>query len=63
MRITNNMLINNMTYNLNQTLQRLEKLQYESAGKKFRVPSDDPIGASKSLKFNTDISKVEQYLR
>ncbi len=53
-----------MTYNLNQTLQRLEKLQYESSvGKKFRVPSDDPIGASKSLKFNTDISKVEQYLR
>ncbi len=64
MRITNNILINNMTYNLNQTLQRLEKLQYESSvGKKFRVPSDDPIGASKSLKFNTDISKVEQYLR
>lgn len=58
------MLINNMTYNLNKTMQRLEKLQYESSvGKKFRVPSDDPIGASKSLKFNTDISKVEQYLR
>lgn len=53
-----------MTYNLNGTLQRLERLQYEmTEGKKFRVPSDDPIGASKSLKFNTDISKVEQYLR
>lgn len=53
-----------MTYNLNSTLQRLERLQYEmTEGKKFRVPSDDPIGASKSLKFNTDISKVEQYLR
>ena len=64
MRITNNMLINNMTYNLNGTLQRLERLQYEtSVGKKFRVPSDDPIAASKSLKFNTDISKVEQYIR
>ncbi|MFA5577404.1 MAG: flagellar hook-associated protein FlgL [Tissierellaceae bacterium] len=64
MRITNNMLISNMNYNLNNTLQRLERLQYESSiGKKFRVPSDDPIGASKSLKFNTDISKVEQYLR
>lgn len=64
MRITNNMLVSNMTYNLNGTLQRLEKLQYEAAeGKRFRVPSDDPIGASKSLKFNTDISKVNQYLR
>ncbi len=64
MRITNNMLVSNMTYNLNNTLQRLERLQYEAyEGKKFRVPSDDPIGASKSLKFNTDISKLEQYVR
>lgn len=58
------MLINNMVYNLNQNLKTLEKLQYQQAtGKKFRVPSDDPIGASKSLKFNTDISKLEQYKR
>ena len=64
MRITNNMLINNMVYNLNQNLKYLEKLQYQKAtGKKFRVPSDDPIGASKSLKFNTDISKLQQYER
>lgn len=64
MRVTNNMLIDNMVYNLNGTLNRLEKLQYQNAtGKKFRVPSDDPIGVSKSLKFNTDISKVDQYLR
>ena len=64
MRITNNMLINNMTYNLNNGLQRMEKLQYQTAtGKKFRVPSDDPISASKSLKFNTDMSKINQYQR
>ena len=64
MRITNNMLVNNMVYNLNQNLKGLEKLQFQQAtGKKFRVPSDDPIGASKSLKFNTDISKLEQYER
>ncbi len=64
MRVTNNMLVNNMVYNLNQNLRTLEKLQYQqSTGKKFRVPSDDPIGASKSLKFNTDISKLEQYKR
>ena len=53
-----------MVYNLNQNLGILEKLQYQKAtGKKFRVPSDDPIGVSKSLKFNTDISKLEQYKR
>lgn len=64
MRVTNNMLVNNMVYNLNQNLRTLEKLQYQKAtGKKFRTPSDDPIGVSKSLKFNTDISKLEQYKR
>lgn len=64
MRVTNNMLVNNLVYNLNQNLKTLEKLQYQLAtGKKFRVPSDDPIGASKSLKFNTDKSKLEQYER
>ncbi len=64
MRVTNNMLVNNMVHNLNQNLRNLEKFQYQKAtGKKFRVPSDDPIGASKSLKFNTDISKLEQYKR
>lgn len=64
MRVTNNMLINNMTYNLNGTRKRLEFLQFQShTGKKFRLPSDDPIGASKSLKYHTDISKVDQYER
>lgn len=64
MRITNNMLVNNMTYNLNNSMKRMEKLQYQTTtGKRFRLPSDDPIGASKSLKFNTDISKIEQYQR
>jgi len=58
------MLINNMVYNLGQNMKAMEKLQYQLAtGKKFRVPSDDPIGASKSLKFNTDISKLKQYKR
>lgn len=64
MRVTNTMLINNMVYNVNHNLKSMEKLQYQLAtGKKFRVPSDDPIGASKSLKFNTDISKLQQYKR
>lgn len=63
MRITDPMLIGNMTYNLNSSLNRMEMLQFQSTGKKFRVPSDDPIGASKSLRLRTDMSKVEQYKR
>lgn len=64
MRVTNNMLTNNLIYNLNENLKRMEFLQYQQASqKKFRVPSDDPIGVSKSLKFNTDLSKIDQYYR
>jgi flagellar hook-associated protein 3 FlgL len=64
MRITNGMMINNMLYNVNQNLARLEKInQQYSTQKKFSLPSDDPIGVSKSLKFNTDLSKITQYKR
>lgn len=62
MRVTNIMMINNMKYNVNNNMSRLERLQYEtSQGKKFRYPSDDPIGVSRSLKFYTDIAKGEQH--
>lgn len=64
MRITNNMLISNMMNNMNKNLGRLDKTQQQmSSGKKFQLPSDDPIGVSKSLKYNTDISRIEQYKR
>lgn len=64
MRVTNNMLVGNLLYNLNQNLGRLDKINQQiSSKKKFSVPSDDPIGASKSLKLRTDISKIEQYKR
>ena len=64
MRITNGMLINNMTSNLNSNLNRMERYQRQGAsGRLFDKQSDDPIGMSKSLKLYTDISKVGQYER
>ncbi|MBS4535785.1 flagellar hook-associated protein FlgL [Clostridium sp. D2Q-14] len=64
MRITNNMMIMNMMNNMHSNLGRLDKVQQQmSSQKKFRLPSDDPIGVSKSLKYNTDLSKIEQYKR
>ncbi|WP_069650368.1 flagellar hook-associated protein FlgL [Caloranaerobacter ferrireducens] len=64
MRITNNMLISNMMRNLNNNLKKMDKIQKKlSSGKKFQLPSDDPIGVSRSLKLNTDIAKIEQYKR
>lgn len=64
MRITNGMLVTNMLFNLNQNMGRLNKLNEQMhTQRKFSVPSDDPIGVSKSLKYHTDLSKIEQYKR
>lgn len=48
--------------NLNKSLNRLDKHQQKmSTGKKFNMPSDDPIGVSRSLELNTARSELEQY--
>ena len=64
MRITNNMLINNMMLSLSGNLNRTQKYQSQLAsGKKISLPSDDPIVASKALKLRTDVSEIGQYKR
>lgn len=64
MRITNNMLINNMKNYINNNLSRMDKYQNQMAtGKKISVPSDDPIVAARALKLRTDVSEIEQYKR
>lgn len=62
MRITNNMLINNMMQSLSSNLTRTQKYYNQLAtGKKISLPSDDPIVASKALKLRTDVSEIAQY--
>ncbi len=62
MRVTNNMLISNLLYNVNSNLVKMSEYQDELAtGKKIQSPSDDPIGISKVLKYKTDLSELEQY--
>ena len=62
MRITNNMLVNNMMYNLGNNLERLDRIQQQlSTGKKIASPSDDPIVASRALKMRTDVAEIQQY--
>jgi len=51
-----------MMSNLNKNKSRMEKIQTQmQSGKLFQLPSDNPIGVSKSLKLYTDKSKIEQY--
>ena len=64
MRITNNMLINNMINYIGNNLTRMDKYQNQMAtGKKIAVPSDDPVVAARALKLRTDVAEVEQYQR
>ncbi|MCX7772881.1 MAG: flagellar hook-associated protein FlgL [Clostridia bacterium] len=64
MRITNNMLINNMMLSMTKNLNRTQKYQDQLAtGKKISAPSDDPIVASKALKLRTDVAEIAQYKR
>lgn len=64
MRITNSMMINNMLRNMSANLNRLDKYQSQLAtGRKIRVPSDDPVGASRSLRARTDLARNQQYAK
>ncbi|MBU5676657.1 flagellar hook-associated protein FlgL [Alkaliphilus sp. MSJ-5] len=62
MRVTNNMMISNMTRNLQTNIRRLAKteLQYNT-GKRIHKPSDDPVGITRSLKLTADISELHQF--
>jgi flagellar hook-associated protein 3 FlgL len=64
MRITNNMLINNMVKYIGNNLTRMDKYQAQLAtGKKIQVPSDDPVVAARALKLRTDVAEIKQYQR
>lgn len=62
MRVTNNMMTNQLLLNVNRNLEYMSKRQDELAtGKKISVPSDDPVLASKVLARRTDLAELEQY--
>lgn len=64
MRITNNMLVNNMVNHIGRNLIRMESYQKRLAtGKKISVPSDDPVVAARALKLRTDVSQINQHIR
>jgi len=62
MRITNNTMTNNFLNSLNKSLQRESNLQEQLAdGKIIHRPSDDPIKAVRSLRYNTSLALNAQY--
>ena len=62
MRITNSMLISNMMNNLNKSLEKMHKYQYQlSTNKKITKLSDDPVGVIRGLQARVSLSKISQY--
>lgn len=64
MRVTFNMIANNVLKNLSSNLIRLEKLQNQlSSGKKIIKPSDDPVSTSRLIELKSTLNANKQYSR
>ena len=62
MRVTNNVLVNNMKRNLTINIRNMEKSQMQLAtGRRINRPSDDPTGIVDSLRLKTRIKENRQY--
>lgn len=62
MRITNNMIANNVLLSLNKSQYALSVYEGQLAsGKKIQKPSDNPIVAVRALKFRSNLREVKQY--
>lgn len=62
MRITNKMMTTNMLANINRNKQNMSTLgdQY-ATGQKIQRPSEDPVIAVRALKYDTNLTELNQY--
>ncbi|HWR44475.1 flagellar hook-associated protein FlgL [Sporomusa sp.] len=62
MRITNNMMTTASVRNINKNMERLSKAQEQvSTQSKIQQPSDDPVVASRAIRYRSYVARVEQY--
>lgn len=62
MRVTSNMLTNNLVRNMRHNLKSLIDIQDEMAsGSKIKRPSDNPVGVVDVLTLRSDLGECEQY--
>lgn len=55
-------MINTMNYNINRNLDNMNDQYVQmSTGKSFQTASDDPVAASKSVLYTSELSEIEQY--
>lgn len=64
LRVTSNMMSNQVLRNLNKNLNKMSDLQnQESTGRKLNKPSDDPVGVTYALRYRSELSANSQYQR
>ena len=64
MRVTNNMILRNSSYNINGTKGSVNSsMNQMTTQKKIDKPSDDPVVAIRSLRLSTGLSRVDQYYK
>jgi flagellar hook-associated protein 3 FlgL len=64
MRVTQQMLNNNMLSSLRNNMSRLDKVQKQlNTGKMINKPSDDPVGLGYSMRYRSELAANEQYQR
>ena len=62
MRLTNAMTTNRLLLNLNRSATTVDRLWMQaSTGKKIQSPAENPIIASRALRFRTNISETRQF--
>lgn len=62
-RVTNNMLVNDLQRNLNTNMRHMDIYQRQLAtGRKINLPSDNPAGLVKSLRLRTNLTEGKQYI-
>jgi flagellar hook-associated protein 3 FlgL len=62
-RITNSMINNTMTFNLQRHQTEMNTIQNQlSTGKKVQTPRDNPIAATNQMMYRTRLSEIDQYI-
>ncbi|PMY01329.1 flagellar hook-associated protein FlgL, partial [Pseudomonas sp. MPR-R5A] len=64
MRVTQSMLSHNSLRHIQNSYQKMGKLEEQLlTGKKVNRPSDDPVAAMKGINYRSQVVQVEQYQR
>jgi len=64
LRVTQTMMSNQLLRNVTNNLGRMNNMQNQlSTGKRINAPSDDPVGLTFAMRYRSEISANDQYIR